>query len=447
MYVKLVRNILNISENNKKLELCWLIQSVGALAIAGLFALFLVVARTPDISKLFPYKDLFKTTLTIHVNLSVLIWLTSMSCTIFSARTKFIKLGYLSFAICALGTIIIACSIFDVSAEAFLNNYIPVLGSEVFRAGIFIYFAGLFLASLQIFGYETDSREIYFFNITSFFIILAAFITLFLTWHKLELPANHGVYNYADYYEKLFWGFGHIVQFLYTNTMMIALFLLVSEITGITSTTPSKIFSFLFNCIFACTGVFIIYKFDVTSVEYTQYFTRQMIMFGGLAPLIAIITILPLLIFKYSSFTSAKPQRNAIIWCIILFIAGGIISTFIRGSNTIIPAHYHGVIIGISVLFTGLCYQILPKLGYAEIKGRLANIQPILYGSGQLIHITGFALSGGYGAMRKTPGVELPTQAKVYMGLMGMGGLISIIGGLFFVIIIFKTLIKGKETI
>ncbi len=434
-------NIMTIAENNKKLSRLWLFQSVGALALSGFFAIFLVMARSPQIGKLLPYKDFFKTSLTIHVNLSVLIWLTSIICTIFATNTKFLKAGYAGLVLCATGSVIIAGSIFDISAEAFLNNYIPMLNSDIFKLGIIIYFAGFIIASFQALQMNIQNKILGYFNISSFFIIIAGFITLALTLQNLELPKNKDLYDFSDYYEKLFWGFGHMIQFLYVNGMLMALFLII-KIKESKFTTTIKISCFLLNLIFALTGIYIIVNFDVTSFEYVNNFTRQMIMFAGIAPVLALFIIIPAI----RNLASTRPQRNAVIWAMILFAAGGVISMMINGVNTIIPAHYHGSIIGISLSLMALTYALMPKLGYGEIKGQMANMQPILYGSGQLLHIIGFAISGGYGAMRKAPGMELPVEAKLYMGLMGIGGLISIIGGLFFVIIIFKCVTRGVNT-
>jgi hypothetical protein len=56
------------------------------------------------------------------------------------------------------------------------------------------------------------------------------------------------------------------------------------------------------------------------------------------------------------------------------------------------------------------------------------------------LHIAGLALAGGYGILRKNPDGEIALAAKFYMGMLGGGGLIAIIGGLMFVYICVKRL-------
>ena len=52
----------------------------------------------------------------------------------------------------------------------------------------------------------------------------------------------------------------------------------------------------------------------------------------------------------------------------------------------------------------GLCYHLLPRLGFGPVSVRLATWQLYLYAGGQLLHIVGLAWSGGYGVQRKTAG-------------------------------------------
>ncbi len=65
------------------------------------------------------------------------------------------------------------------------------------------------------------------------------------------------------------------------------------------------------------------------------------------------------------------------------------------------------------------------------------------------MHVAGLVWSGGYGVQRKVAGAEqdLDSIERVLgMGLMGMGGLISSIGGLLFLIVVLRALThRGKH--
>ncbi|MEW8172090.1 MAG: cbb3-type cytochrome c oxidase subunit I, partial [Candidatus Thiodiazotropha endolucinida] len=140
--------------------------------------------------------------------------------------------------------------------------------------------------------------------------------------------------------------------------------------------------------------------------------------------------------------------RRSLWMSMLLFFSGGAIALFISGVNTIIPAHYHGSIVGVTMGLMGLAYLLLPKLGYPPVQGRLAELQPWIYGIGQLLHITGLAMSGAMGIQRKTAGAAqgLDTlSAKLAMGVMGIGGLLAVIGGVIFVWVMLRIFITTRS--
>ena len=96
----------------------------------------------------------------------------------------------------------------------------------------------------------------------------------------------------------------------------------------------------------------------------------------------------------------------------------------------------------------GTGYDLLGRLGYPKVNFKLAKIQLWTYASGQFLHIAGLVWSGGYGVARKTAGAEqgLDSLGRVAgMGLMGIGGLISAIGGFLFIVIAFKAWQASRE--
>ena len=67
----------------------------------------------------------------------------------------------------------------------------------------------------------------------------------------------------------------------------------------------------------------------------------------------------------------------------------------------------------------------------------------MIYGVGQLLHIVGLVWSGGYGVQRKVAGADqvLRSAGEVWgMGLMGLGGLVAIVGGIMFLVIVLRAL-------
>ncbi|MBK9236374.1 MAG: cbb3-type cytochrome c oxidase subunit I [Rhodoferax sp.] len=144
---------------------------------------------------------------------------------------------------------------------------------------------------------------------------------------------------------------------------------------------------------------------------------------------------------------SLEPCHTALLSSLLLFGAGGIIGFMIQGSDVRVPAHYHGSIVGITLALMGLTYALLPRLGFGAPLSRMAAWQPIVYGTGQLMHITGLVWSGGYGVQRKVAGAEqvLRSGSEVAgMALMGAGGLVAVIGGLIFAVVVLRALRAGQ---
>ena len=53
------------------------------------------------------------------------------------------------------------------------------------------------------------------------------------------------------------------------------------------------------------------------------------------------------------------------------------------------------------------------------------------------MHIIGLAWSGGYNVARKSTAVEQGLERVAGLGLMGFGGLVSIVGGILFLVLVY----------
>ncbi|MBP7329547.1 MAG: cbb3-type cytochrome c oxidase subunit I, partial [Alicycliphilus sp.] len=272
--------------------------------------------------------------------------------------------------------------------------------------------------------------------------VATAVALLCFAWSWIVLPTSlHG----KAYYEILFWGGGHALQFTWTLLMLVA-WLWLANACGARIVLSPRITVLLL--LLALAGVFVTpvayLAHDVTSVEHRNLLTWAMRLGGGPAIVpVALAAVLGVLTVRLSNDAALRPLRAALLSSVLLFAAGGVIGVFIHGSNVRIPAHYHGSIVGVTLALMGAVYRILPALGYQAPQGRMATLQPWLYGMGQLMHIIGLVWSGGYGVQRKVAGTDqvLRSTAEVAgMGLMGLGGLIAIIGGLLFVVVVLRAM-------
>ncbi len=428
---------------------------LASLVGAGIFSILLVLARTPAIQEMTPFIDFFRIALVIHVDLSVLIWLLSMAGVMWSLSSNRDLPGWdrFSFLLAAAGTAIVIVSPFVGAADPLMNNYVPLLRHPVFYAGMGLFTAGigshLLRSALTRSGIREglDGTAVLQFGSTLAAITTAVAIAAFIaSWAGIP-----GSMSGQAYFEFLFWGGGHVLQFTHTILMMVAWVVLAHASGCQFELTPRLTLTFLIIMVLPIITVpFLYIAHDIVSPGHRLAFTELM-KYGGLSCLPLGLAVLVSLIKAGKPGdelgNEARYLRSALLSSLGLFAVGGVLGFMISGLDIVIPAHYHGSTVGVTIAFMGLSYYLLPRLGFGAIPVSMASWQPYLYGGGQLMHIIGLAWSGGYGVQRKTAGLAQGVDRLgevAGMGLMGLGGLVSVIGGLLFLIVCYKS-IRGKN--
>lgn len=426
----------------RMLATAWLALAMLALAGAGAFSLLLVAARTPQLMHLFPTLDFFRVALVVHVDLSVLVWFFAVAGMLWSINgsTRLLPLGWSALALTAAGAALLAAAPFLAPGRAIMSNYVPVIDSAPFLAGLAVFAAGAAattlrgLVAVRPVGAWIDGAASLRFGLNTA-AVAAAMALLAFAWSYLALPAD---LPRASYFEVLFWGGGHVLQFLYTLLMLVAWLVLASACGARVPLSPRVallMFATALVAVFATPAVYLAY--EVTSAEHRRVMTWLMRVAGGFAivPVAAAVTIA---LARAPHLARTAPLRAALVASLVLFGVGGLMGFAIDGANTRVPAHYHGCIVGVTLALMGLVYSLLPRLGCGALP-RSAAWQPYVYGIGQLMHIAGLMWSGGYGVQRKVAGAEqaLRTGSEMLgMGLMGAGGFLAVTGGLMFVVVV-----------
>ncbi|UOG92166.1 MAG: cbb3-type cytochrome c oxidase subunit I [Candidatus Thiothrix sulfatifontis] len=420
----------------------WLKLGIFALLAAGIFSLLLVMSRTPAVQEVIPWLDFFHTALVVHVVLSVLVWFLAFAGVLWTANSAIASPWWdkTILAVTALGAGLIVVSPFTGDGHPLLNNYVPILQQPVFLWGLGLFgagFVGLIIRTLMVAGWETPPQAGIYFSVVS-----AAVAVLALLMTGVNLPDQ---YSGEAFYELLFWGAGHTLQFTHTFLLMVA-WLWLAQATGLTiSIAPRLAKGLLALMVLPVLLVPVIYlQYEVASAEHRAAFTALM-KYGGLTSLpLGVVVVWAVARGSRVAIAALRPLRNALYASIALFAAGGVIGFLIHGVNVVIPAHYHGSIVGVTLAFMGLTYYLLPRLGFQSATSKWAVWQPYIYGGGQLMHILGLAWSGGYGVQRKTAGAAqgLENLPQILgMGMMGLGGLIAIIGGGIFVVVVLRAML------
>jgi len=443
------------SDNVRKITTAWLMLGLTSLVGAGIFSILLVLARIPAIQEMNPLIDFFRIALVVHVNLSMLIWLLSMAGVMWSLSSSRDLPGWdrFSLVLAAAGMVVVIVSPFAGAADPVMNNYVPLLRHPLFYTGLGLFTAGiashLLRSAITRNGITEglDGTAALQFGSTLAALTTAVAIAAFIaSWTGMP-----GGMDGQAYFELVFWGGGHVLQFTHTLLMMISWVVLAHASGCRFELTPRWTLAFLiFLALPVITVPFLYVAHDIISPAHRLAFTELM-KYGGM-------TCLPLgLAVVVSLFKAGKPGeknghegrylRSALLSSLGLFAVGGALGFMISGLDIVIPAHYHGSTVGVTIAFMGLSYYLLPRLGFGAIPVRMASWQPYVYGGGQLMHIIGLVWSGGYGAQRKTTSLA---QGADRLGevagtsLLGLGGLISVIGGLLFLIVCYKS-IRGRK--
>ena len=436
----------------------WLLLGLAALAIAGAFALFLAVSRVPGTEQIIPWPlRFFEKGLVIHVVYSFVVWFLCILGALAAAatyhlddgRTRGRSTGRSAVWMVAAAEILLMAPALKHDTIPSLNNYVPAILDPLYYLGLVFLFMGVMFVILRLVAAlirrvnppGPEGKAV----VLVSGIYVAAFACLAVTFNLASgEPAT------VELNERLFWGGGHVLQFVNTGLMLTAWYAL----SGLAGRQPKS--GLFFGAIgalflFALIGPALYAIFPAFSPEQTVAFTNLQYLLAP-APVVMAAAIL----FGGASSTSdadparAALARRALFLSLGVFFLGGFLGLFVDGADTRTPAHYHGVIGGVNLALMGLVFGVLlPSLDRAPKLSRAVTALFWLYGLGQALHSLGLFLAGGYGAPRKVAGdiaglEAFWAQAGLYG--MGVGALIAVAGGVMFIWIVGRALLRRADS-
>lgn len=429
----------------------WCALAVGSLAIAGVFALLLAASRTPWVSDAVPWPlDFFRKALVIHVVFAFIIFFLAMFGAVmhlatWSAGPRLPWLGRVgvaaAFVACAM---ILVPALLDRGA-ATLNNYVPAIVDPIYYAGLALLAAALALPGLRVFltpmrgvGVVADVATG---AATIFGIALFCFA---LAWHMLagETP-SHG------YNEALFWGGGHLIQFL-TTVLMLGAWSMLADLALGPGVLPTRVVraAVVVLVLFTVAGPALYFVYPGPySAERMGAFSVLLWALGPPSMLVAGAALFA--VRGRGRLPWSDPAFLCLALSIVVFGIGGVLGMFIDGADTRTPAHYHGVIAGVTVAFMGVFHRVfVPLLDGRMASDRALRIQVALFAGGQSLACTGLFLAGGYGAPRKVAGAEQGLEAAgaiAGMAMNGIGAVIAVVGGVMFVVTAARAILSRRR--
>lgn len=427
----------------------WFLFAIGSLVLAGLLSLTLVVGRLPFLGWLFTDPLFFKRALVVHVDLAMVLWFQAGTAAFLGlalgARLNR-RLTALALALGLTGVLGLLAGALMPGAQPILANYIPVIDHPVFVVGLVCWFAGsgLFFATALATPVDPASA-LPDDTVTALRAAAAANLiataTLAIAWRTTldGLPA-------IGYYELVAWGGGHVLQVANFAAMLGLWLLLLHRWSGHAVLSPAASRWLVTALVLPCLAVPLIALGGTSSTGYTQGATE--LMRWTIFPVGLIVLGLSLRHVVRHRATSAPltGDRRIIGFAgsAALTVLGFILGAFIRGSTTLVPGHYHCAIGAVTIALMAAAYEfcglVSPGAALAPAL-RWARLQLLLFGGGQAVFGLGFALAGAYGLGRKQYGAEQHVRSLgeyLGLGVMGVGGLVAVAGGLFFLSVMLR---------
>lgn len=423
----------------------WFTLAVGVLILAGFLALALVVGRMPPFDRFVTDPMFFKRCLVVHVNLSLVVWFQAFTAALLHLLPYTPgPVGERGVYVSAVGVAMMVLSA-PLSGEPILANYVPIIDHPLYLAGLAVTVGGVVGSVVdwrpEVRRPSADTSSFIDIPESAAVALRAAGLALVLAGVTFitSFAATDPTLPAAARFENLFWGTGHVLQ-LASETAMIAVWLiLVHQATGHSpvSARAAKGLCALLLVPWAWAPAMAAAGTDTGG--YRVGFSELMRWAIFPAVTVLLVACVVTLLRHRHQINRFDPRVWGFGISAALTMAGFILGAMIRGSNTMVPAHYHAAIGGVTAAFMTMSYVWMPAMGLSLSRGRRGQAavrwQPVLFGAGQLVFALGFGWAGAHGMARKAYGAEQAQRGlEETLGLvvMGGGGLVAAAGGMLF---------------
>jgi cytochrome c oxidase subunit I len=432
----------------------WAWLAVGALAVAGVFAILLALSRIPGMERTpFWPIDFFYKGLVIHVVFSLVIWLQGVFAFLISVGT--LKLAGDDVRAAPLGRIgqgavlvafpFLFAPAFLEATQPELTNYIPIIRHPAYDLGLVALALGVLAPVVRLLvnlpGRLKSAPPLAVAMALGGFVYILALICFSAAGTLLALRGE------LASREELFWGGGHVLQFVYAGLLVTNWSILARMSLG-EEAVDNRVFlvSLALIALIAIAAPAFYATFAPFSDHQREAF--RYLQFGIAAPtLIFAVSLVTRALRSPGPWPWRDPAFFALATSLMLFALGGVMGFLIDGSDTRTPAHYHAVITAVSVSSAGMLLTFgLKELGKPPAPPRLTRLLLGLYGGGQFVASIAMFVAGGYGALRKTPSGagSLDAVAAAGMAVHGIASIFTILGGAAFVIVAIRALWRSE---
>lgn len=426
----------------------WLNFAIGALLLAGLLSLYVVLGRLPVIAERIADPLFFKRCLVVHVNLALTVWFYAFLCGLVGLSCASRKKSWdaIPLAGALFGVMMMLGGALVPGAEPVLANYIPVIDHRLFLTGI------------QVFGFSVVS----YLGITLFRptcrwggclpvdamlglrVAAGGVLLAGITWLASRGMVSETMERWV-YFEISTWGAGHVLQ-MANVAMMLAIWLWAGGLPGGKPCLNKRAATWIFSAL-AVPWLALPILAAIPTLQPYSFGSSTWLMRWGLFPIT--LVVMGVVFTRIRATPKNSHERLPMIRAGLaasmgLTLLGFILGAMIRGSTTLVPAHYHAALGGVTAALMMASYLITHECGRRNRQAigkrfwKAAHVQLLLFGVGQGVFAAGFAIAGLYGQGRKTYGVEQAVKSPGEywgLGIMGIGGLLAAVAGILFLIL------------
>lgn len=433
----------------------WIALAVVSLVISGLLSLSVVLGRLPGISHLISDPLFFKRCLVVHVDLALVVWfyafIAGLACMTLRRTAGLAGKACLGGAV--VGVVLMLAGALAPGAAPILANYIPVIDHPLFLGGLgLVAISILVKAAMTVVAPLPEGGSVAVPDAVAIGLraSLAAILLAGVTWVAAQARVP-GALDRAFYFEFSAWGAGHVLQVANVCAMLAIWLWLVHRLTGkpVVGLRGALV---LFGLLLAPHLLAPLFA-GVPALRHQYFHGSTELMRWGIFPMVLITLGL---IFAHISRNrmagEGAPARA--LWAglrasVGLTILGFILGAMIRDASTLVPAHYHASLGGVTASLMAIAYLVAAKVAREDGRGerslqfwRWARIQLIAFGIGQAVFALGFGLGGLHGLGRKEYASEQARSLGEIAGLsvMGIGGLVATFAGVLFLVLILREL-------
>lgn len=468
------------------------VAGVVFLLLGGIAAILLALTRWQVVHLL--RVDWFYRILTFHGLNMLIFWILFFevavlyfACTVpLKARLYSPKVAWISFGMMLTGAIMVNTVIIQGKADVLLTSYLPLLAHPAFYLGIILVAVGTLVAVFNYFAtlYTAKRDKTYVGSVplVTFGATAAAIIAVVTLLHGaiVMIPTftfSMGWTPQPDpmWYRMIWWGLGHQSQQVNVCAMVAIWYLIANLATGAKPVNET-----------VCRGAFVLYilfinlasahhllvdpgvgsAWKIWNTSYAMYLAVLASMIHGFTVPASVEMAMREKghVKGLFGWVTAAPWRNPafagfVLSLLIFGFIGGITGVTlgtqqinIIAHNTLrITGHFHATVVGGTTLaFMALTYYVIPLMFRRDFIWRgAARVQPWLFGGGILLVSLGMSFAGSLGVPRRSYDIEpagiFGGAAHLFLGVMGIGAVIAVIGLLLFAVLCVGTILFGEK--